>query len=268
MLMLNKQYFRWTAWIAAMLVAVCSCTSPVQELSSYWDGHDFSSLSGFDDIKAAEDKFDGYLALLTALPQDAFEKNLRTFLDSASRNDVAYMVWAGWFASAFHSQISPYKNDGLYKIWFDMVEQDKVMDDEYMMDELRKIRQLLEHNREGDTVSDVRLYDTAGESVRLSELLGMKTLFLLVDANCPSCLKSLEENAGRYRRVKKVAVLVGGGRLHVDNIKRQLPEDVLDKWTLVCASRHALETEGQYDMSDLPVRILVASDGKILKSYH
>lgn len=251
-----------------MFFAVSSCTSSVRELSTYWDGHDFSSLDGFDDIVEAEEKFDGYLSLLTSVSRNATQKNLRTFLDSASRNEVAYMVWAGWFASAFHSQVSPYKNDDLYKIWFDMVEQDKVIDDEYMMEEYRKIRQLLEHNRSGDKLGDVSLCDADGESIRISDLLGKRTLFLFVDANCPSCLRSLEENAKEYKNTKLVAVLVGGFSLHVENIKRQLPESVLENWTLVCGSRSTLEEEGQYDMTYLPIRILVSPEGKIVKSYH
>ena len=35
---------------ATAIVAVCSCTTPMQELSSYWEGHDFTSLDAFDDI--------------------------------------------------------------------------------------------------------------------------------------------------------------------------------------------------------------------------
>ena len=61
------KYYIWLVWVAAALAAGCSCAGPAQELSTYWEEHDFTSLDGFDDIDAAEDKFDGYAAVIRQL---------------------------------------------------------------------------------------------------------------------------------------------------------------------------------------------------------
>ena len=59
-----KVFCVWLVMVAVSLTAFSSCVNPAQELSAYWNGHDFGSLDGFDDIDAAEEKFDGYIDLL------------------------------------------------------------------------------------------------------------------------------------------------------------------------------------------------------------
>ena len=250
-----------------VLAAVCSCASPAQELSTYWDGHDFSSLDGFSDIKAAEDKFDGYIDLLSKVPHEEAVANLRSFLDSAAQNVVAYMVWSGWFEPYFHANQSPYKNDELFVAWLDKVLEDNVIDDGGMMEHLSQMRAVMEKNQEGSPIEDVCLRDCTGSEFMLSEIIEKESLILLVDANCPSCISSLEENIKEYNNVNLIAVLVEGGSFHIQNIRQQLPEDVVEKWTLVCCSNRRLE-EASYDVSNLPTRLVVSADGTIVKSYH
>ena len=83
--------------------------------------------------------------------------NLRSFLDSAARNTVAYMVWSGWFEPYLHSTQSPYKNDDLYLVWLDMVLEDKEIDDGGMLEHLEQMRAVLEKNKIGSTLEDVVL---------------------------------------------------------------------------------------------------------------
>lgn len=254
-------------WLVAACVAVSSCARNTQELASYWNGYDFSSLEGFDDIKAAEDKFDGYIDLLNKVPHEAAVANLRSFLDSAARNTVAYMVWSGWFEPYLHSTQSPYKNDDLYLVWLDMVLEDKEIDDGGMLEHLEQMRSVLEKNKIGSTLEDVVLRDCNGEELMLSEMINRQSMILLVDANCPSCLESLEDNVGAYKDANLIAILVNGGSMHIQNIRRQVSEDILEKWTLLCCSQRMLE-DARYDLYNMPVRLLVAQDGKIIKSYH
>ena len=261
---------RWTIWAAAVIAAVCSCTSPVQELSAYWDGHDFRTLNGFDDIDAAQDKFDGYIDLLSRVPHDVAVENMTEFLDSASQNVVGYMVWSGWFEPFLHALQSPYRNDGLFVAWLDKVLEDKVIDDGAMMEHLQHMRLMMDRNKVGSAPQDLKLRNVDGEDFMLSELSGKRMLMLFVDADCPSCLQALEENVAEYagKNVRLVAVLVNGSRFHVENIRKQLSEEVLEPWTLACVSARRLEEEGFYDTSLLPFRMLVSKDGKIEKSYH
>ena len=266
-LMFSKGVRDFLIWLAAACVAVSSCARNTQELASYWNGYDFSSLEGFDDIKAAEDKFDGYIDLLNKVPHEVAVANLRSFLDSAARNTVAYMVWSGWFEPYLHSTQSPYKNDDLYLVWLDMVLEDKEIDDGGMLEHLEQMRAVLQKNKPGSTLEDVVLRDCNGEELMLSEMINRQSMILLVDANCPSCLESLEENVGAYKDANLIAILVNGGSMHIQNIRRQVSEDILEKWTLLCCSQRMLE-DARYDLYNMPVRLLVAQDGKIIKSYH
>ena len=267
--MSNKRFIIKTLCIAAIISAMCSCTAKKQNTSTYWAGHDFSSLKDFDDIRYAEDKFAGYVELLSKETPESAKAELRAFLDSASRNQIAYMVWTGWFASAFHAMDSPYRNDELYKAWFEMIEQDKVIDDEYMMSELRKVYHLIDLNTVGSYPENIRLCNTEDVEFQLSDMTGRKTLLLFVDANCPSCMQSLEENMKEYgrKKVRMVAVLVNGSKRHVENISKKLPESIVAGWELVWCPDRELEKGNKYDLSQLSFRMMLGADGRIVKRY-
>ena len=267
----------WLVWMVAAVAAVCSCAGrKAQELStyydrealsSYWDGHDFKSLEGFDDIDEAEDRFDGYIAMLSEAPHEDAVAEMTEFLDSAAQNVVAYMVWAGWFEPFLHAKESPYRNDSLFVAWLDKVLADKVIDDGYMMEHLQNLRDCMSVNAAGMAPQDVMLIGGRGDEFMLSDIKGGRTLLLFVDANCPSCLAALSENVKEYRDVKLVAILVNGSSYHLSNIRAQLPEEVLAPWTFAFCPQSRLETEGLYDTSLLPFRMLVNSEWIIEKSY-
>ena len=261
------KYNIWLVWVAAALAAGCSCAGPAQELSTYWNDHDFTSLDGFDDIDAAEDKFDGYIALLTKVPHETAVAEVTNFMDLASQNVVAYMVWSGWFEPFLHALQSPYRNDDLFVAWLDKVLADNIIDDGYMMEHLASLRQMMTVNREGMQPQEVTLKNEEGVEFQLSDLKGESTLLLFVDADCPSCLSSLSENVKEHKDRKLVAILVNGSQYHMSNIRKQLSEEVLAQWTFAYCPQGRLETEGLYDTSLMPFRILVNPEWIIEKSY-
>ena len=261
------KYYIWLVWVAAALAAGCSCAGPAQELSTYWDDHDFTSLDGFSDIDAAEDKFDGYIALLTKVPHDTAVAEMTIFMDLASQNVVAYMVWSGWFEPFLHAKESPYRNDELFVAWLDKVLADNIIDDGYMMEHLASLRQMMTVNREGMQPQEVTLKNEEGVEFQLSDLKGESTLLLFVDADCPSCLSSLSENVKEHKDRKLVAILVNGSQYHMSNIRKQLSEEVLAQWTFAYCPQGRLETEALYDTSLMPFRILVTPEWIIEKSY-
>lgn len=261
------KYNIWLVWVAAALAAGCSCAGTAQELSTYWEDHDFTSLDGFDDIDAAEDKFDGYIALLTKVPHETAVAEMTEFMDSASQNVVAYMVWSGWFEPFLHALQSPYRNDELFVAWLDKVLKDNIIDDGYMMEHLAFLRQMMTVNREGMQPQEVTLKNEDGVEFQLSDLKGESTLLLFVDADCPSCLQALSDNVKEYGDRRLVAVLVNGSQYHMSNIRAQLPEEVLAQWTFAYCPQGRLETEGLYDTSLLPFRMLVNPEWIIEKSY-
>ena len=186
--------------VAVTLVAVSSCADKAQELSTYWDGHDFTSLDGFDDIDSAEEKFDGYLDLLSKVPHELAVRNMTEFLDSAAQNVVAYMVWSSWFEPYLHALQSPYRDDALFVAWLDKVLADKVIDDGAAMERLQMMRNVMELNVVGQSAEDVMLMDAEGNEFHISDLQGQRTLLMLLDADCPSCLDYLTENLEEYGR--------------------------------------------------------------------
>lgn len=259
----------WLVLVVAASAALSSCADPAQELCNYWDSHDFRSLDAFDDIRAAEDKFYAYVDLLNEVPQDVAVPQMTDFLDSAALNHIAYMVWAGWFEAGLHYMDSPYRNDALFGAFIDKILADKVLDD-YMLEHYSDMKMLLEKNSVGSFPEDLRLADREGNESLLSDLRGKETLLLFLDADCPSCLDKLEENTGLFvnDNVRLLAVLVNGSPRHIDNIAARLTETVVSKWTFLWCPDGMDNVADSYDLTRLPFRIRLSSDGTVSESYH
>ena len=259
----------WLVLVVAAFAAVSSCADPAQELCNYWNSHDFRSLDSFDDIDAAQEKFYGYVGLLNEVPEDVATAQMTAFMDSAAKNEVAYMLWAEWFRACLHYMDSPYRNDALFEVFVDKALSDRILDD-YELDYFSEIKSLFGKNKPGSFPEELRLADRSGKEYSLSDFRGMETLLVFLDADCPSCLDMLRENASSPGSgdCLRLAVLVNGSPMHIDNISSRLPEEVLSEWTLLWCPDGMKEAARLYDLSYLPFRITLASDGRIVKSYH
>ena len=264
-----KVFCVWLVMVAVSLTAFSSCVNPAQELSAYWNGHDFGSLDGFDDIDAAEEKFDGYIDLLNRVPADVASEHMHAFLDSAARDTVAYMVWASWFEPYLHSPESPYRNDELFSVWLGRVLQDRILDD-YTMEHLQQIKDVQFLNVIGETAADVLLTDAEGTEYRISGFKGHRTLLMLLDANCPSCLDYLTENLKEYGRqdIRLVAILVNGSPMHIRNVSSHLSDDIISRWLLTWCPGREIEDGQVYDLTLIPSKIIINEDGIVERSYH
>ena len=264
-----KVFCVWLVMVAVSLTAFSSCVNPAQELSAYWNGHDFGSLDGFDDIDAAEEKFDGYIDLLNRVPADVASEHMHAFLDSAARDTVAYMVWASWFEPYLHSPESPYRNDELFSVWLDRTLEDKVVDG-HMLERLQQIKDVMGLNVIGQPAADVLLTDVEGAEYRISDFKGQRTLLMLLDANCPSCLDYLTENLKEYGRqdVRMVAVLVNGSPMHIRNVSSHLSDDIISRWLLTWCPGREIEEGRIYDLTMVPSRIMLDHKYTIEKLYY
>jgi len=264
-----KVFCVWLVMVAVSLTAFSSCVNPAQELSAYWNGHDFGSLDGFDDIDAAEEKFDGYIDLLNRVPADVASEHMHAFLDSAARDTVAYMVWASWFEPYLHSPESPYRNDELFSVWLDRTLEDKVVDG-HMLERLQQIKDVMGLNVIGQPAADVLLTDVEGVEYRISDFKGQRTLLMLLDANCPSCLDYLTENLKEYGRqdVRMVAVLVNGSPMHIRNVSSHLSDDIISRWLLTWCPGREIEEGRIYDLTMVPSRIMLDHKNTIEKLYY
>ena len=195
------------------------------------------------------------------------ELDLVIFL--SAKNEVAYMLWAEWFRACLHYMESPYRNDALFEVFVDKALSDRILDD-YELDYFSEIKSLFGKNKPGSFPEELRLADRSGKEYSLSDFRGMETLLVFLDADCPSCLDMLRENASSPGSgdCLRLAVLVNGSPMHIDNISSRLPEEVLSEWTLLWCPDGMKEAARLYDLSYLPFRITLASDGRIVKSYH
>lgn len=255
--------------MAALVVAMCSCASPAQELSTYWDGHDFTSVEGFSDIEMAEKKFEGYIDLLNKAPHDVAVAEMEEFLDSAALNEVAYMVWTGWFEAYLHILESPYNNEPLFQAWLTKVVSDKVVDD-YLLDHLLQIKKVSGLNAVGTRPSDIMLRDAEGKDFLISDLKGKPALLLFFNGGCRSCADYISETYKEYKRqnVRLVAVLLNASPEMLSAISETIPEEIASRWTLAWCPGREIEDGQTYDLTLVPSRILIASDGLVKKSYH
>lgn len=267
-----KRLLIWLVLVVAASAVAGSCADEVQELSSYWENHDFRSLDSFKDIDAAELKFEGFVDLLEKVPHDVAAGQLTEFLDSAALNPVAYTLWAGWFEAYFHAIESPFRNDALCGVFLDKVLDDEVLD-EYMLEHLRDIRSVLGNHAEGMPAADVALRDVSGRDFLLSDLRGKKVLLLLLDADCTGCVGLLEEAAEEYygEDVHLLAILLGGTPHLLDNISARMSyssEKSSLPWILSWCPSREIEAGEIYDLTMVPSRVLLSSDGIVIKSYH
>jgi hypothetical protein len=191
------------------------------------------------------------------------------FLDSAALNEVAYMVWATWFEVYLHTYDSPYRNDALFAVWLDKVLGDQVVDD-YTLERLQQVKNVSGLNVVGKPAAEVKLLNAEGGEFYISDLKGQQTLLMLLDADCPSCLDFLSENLKEYAAedIRLLAVLVNGSPDHIDAISSKLSDKVLSKWILSFCPGREVEKGEVYELTQVPSRIMISSEGIIERLYY
>ena len=259
----------WLIIIVSTIAVFSSCANPSRELSSYWEEYDFTSLDEFDDIEVAEERFEGFIDLLSRVHLEEASQAMLAFLDSAAMNEVGYMVWATWFESYLHATISPYHNDALFEVWIDRVIEDGILDD-YSMEHLLQIKRVMRLNVLGEPVADVELAYADGLQCRISDMRGRPTLLLLLDADCSSCLEYLTANFQEYGHhdIRLVAVFINGSPNHFKNITARLSEEVVESWEFLYCPGREIERGEVYDLTQIPSRILLTEEGLIEKLYY
>jgi len=109
-----------------------------------------------------------------------------------------------------------------------------------------------------------------GVEYRISDFKGQRTLLMLLDANCPSCLDYLTENLKEYGRqdVRMVAVLVNGSPMHIRNVSSHLSDDIISRWLLTWCPGREIEEGRIYDLTMVPSRIMLDHKNTIEKLYY
>lgn len=264
-----KIHYCWLVLMTVTMAVTSSCVNPTQELSTYWDDHNFRSIESFQDITAAEQTFEGYVSLLEKVTEEEAVASLYEFLDSASLNKVAYTIWAEWFEAYLHILESPYKNEQLFQAWLEKVTSDNILD-EYIMEHLLQIKKVSGLNTVGTKPSDVMLMDLKGNDFMISDLKGEQTLLLFFNGGCKSCADHMSEIYKEYRKTdtRLVAVLLNASPEMMSKMIRTIPEEVVSRWTISWCPGREIENGHIYDLTLVPSKILLDKEGYIKKSYH
>ena len=250
---------------AVMLTMLClSCVGPERRLETFWNGHDFGSLDGFDDIGSAEDRFGDYIRLLERVRPEAAEKSLLAFLDSASRRSVAYTIWAGWLEGWLHAVDSPCRDDRLYASALKKIVSDNVIDP-YLMEGFRQSLSVVGNASVGAPAPDVCLKTADGADFRIADFAPERVLVCLLDAGCSYCTALLERSDRDCpeENLTRVAVFVNATPDVLDGLRDALPQGWIASW---CPGRE-IESGEVFDLTMIPSRILVGSDAHIEKTY-
>lgn len=251
--------------LSVLSAVLClSCVSPERRLETFWGGHDFGSLDGFDDIGSAEDRFGDYIRLLEKARPETAEESLLAFLDSASRQRVAYTIWAGWIEGWLHAVDSPCRDDRLYASALKKIVSDNVIDP-YLMEGFKQSLSVLDKAFAGAPAPDVCLRTADGADFSLPSLAPERVLLCLLDAGCSYCTAILERSDKDCpdRDLTRMALFVNATPDVLTGLREALPEG----WTAAWCPGRKIENGGVFDLTMIPSRIIIGHDAHIEKTY-
>ena len=217
-----------------MMVAGCGQT----RLADYWNvnGIDYS------DISAAQDRFAIFAEQAVAAPEAEACEALDSLFDKLLEDEVAYFVYVDWIDFAFYSLLSPCRSAALYEKVVERVVSDDIVGNGDC-DLYRQRLGWIKNNLEGSTAI-----------VPGVELDGRRTLVLVLNLSCPSCLEAPAAMAAdsRWNDFRRVAICCGYG-----------PQPETEGWEFV---RPGNVTE-VFDPELTPVYFIVSHEGIVETSY-
>lgn len=192
---------RYRVLILTALLAIISGCRDNTGIRGYWSSRDL----GLEDISAAEAQFTDFVEQAVKAPEkDAFAA-VDMLLRKASRDEVAYLVYADWIARGFSTLTSPCRNCPIFVHAADRILSKGLLPD-YSAEDYAKRREFCLHNRAGDKAELPDMLD--GSDIALES--GRRTLFLVVDQDCPSCREWLQRFLSpKWDNTAKVALCYG-----------------------------------------------------------
>ena len=177
--------------------AIISGCRPAAGVRGYWS----EKTPNIEDIAAAEEEFADFAELALAAPEaDAFAA-VDQLLRKASKDEVTYIIYTDWIERGFGLVASPCFSCPIFVHAANTVRKQKILD-AYLSGEYEKRREFCSHNRIGSKAELPMEY--APEE---------RTLFLVVDQDCPSCRKAMDRLALENEDARLVALCCGHGPL-------------------------------------------------------
>ena len=228
----------------AVLISGCRDNSGIR---SYWASH---SVDVESDFKAAESQFTDFVELASAAPEaDAFAA-IDMLLAKARKNEVAYLVYSEWIYKGFSSIFSPCRSCPIFVHAADKILSHGILRDE-LSEQYKLRREFCRYNRVGDTA--VIPATLPSDGLVLDPTPSSRTLYLVVDQDCPSCRESMARiKSSDNPDIYLVALCYGYGPLPSDtgwNCFRLDPDQEI------------------IDTREAPFFFVVSEDGIVEESY-
>lgn len=207
-------------------------------LIDYWEenGIDYS------DVDAARDRFAEFAELACASDPEEASAALDILFDKLKDDEVAYYLYTDWMGSAFYNPLSPCRNPELYAKAAERVASDGI---------LSQGESFIFTKRSEWSRNNMKGTPAVVPGVRLD---GRRTLVLIIDLSCPSCIEALQRMADdpEWADARRVALCCGFGPLpEVEGWEYTVVEDPADT----------------FDPELTPVYFVVSGDSTVEKSY-
>lgn len=179
--------------LAALASLLTGCRST--GVADYWVRNSID----YSDVQAAQDRFATFAELAVRAEEAEAGAALDRLFDKLLDDEVAYYLYTDWMDAAFYNPLSPCRNAFLYRKAVERMVSDGIISmNEYEFSQ-RKLK-WINYNREGSVAT-----------VPGVDLDGRRTLVLLLDLDCPTCMESLNKISGDpvWSDVRKVAVCRG-----------------------------------------------------------
>ena len=183
----------------AVIISGCHDTSGVR---GYWSSH----TPDISDYAAAENEFADFALLAVQAPEkDAFAA-IDMLLDKARKVDVTYLVYTDLIARGFSVIASPCHSCAIFQHAAGKILKQGILDGFAAEDYKLRLESCL-HNRVGDRAE----IPTCEED---PVALDVRTLFLVVDQDCPTCRESMQKFSGdEWSNTCRIALCYGRGPL-------------------------------------------------------
>lgn len=254
-----KQLF---ALLCSALVLV-GCTSRQRSLDGYWAEWNPSSI--MEDVAGAEEKFERWTKLLAKSEQEAVERSVEEFFAAITTDEVALYVGWEWTLSNLYGLGSTARNEVAARHFVELVATSEACPAD-LREEAAGLLRILSHNRRGERVCDIHIFDSHGSATTLLNEVDRPTLLMVIDTTCPSCvdtMDSVEEckevwNASLKGELDLLVISLGQSPEEVGKLAESRPSP----WRLFCAPFVALD-EAHFDTTASPFVLLLDGDGAV-----
>ena len=227
---------KYAVKILLCLALLSGCQA--SDIRGYWNALPLLE----NDIRLSEDRFADFAEQAVAAPEADALKAIDVLFDKLCRDSVAYYIYTEWVDGAFYSLFSPCRNATIYNKAVERIVTDAVLSTEECEPFLQK-QAWINYNLPG-----------ARATVPGHSTFTERTLVLVLDLSCPSCLKVLDKLSSdpQWAGVRHLALCCGYS-----------PHPAIPGWDFVSLG----DDNAVFDPHLTPIYFVVAADGTVESGY-